>query len=89
MKIYFAVVLIALTLLFSTAVQAQDAGYELAGSVVAGGGGQVSGGAYAMSISIGQPGTYTLRGGDYALGGGIFGGGASPTSSLYLPLLRR
>jgi hypothetical protein len=83
--------LIALTLLFSAAAQAQDAGYELTGYVVAGGS-SIDGGDYAMSGALGQPDTGTLTGGDYSLGGGFFGGGVisgGTRSSTYLPTMRR
>jgi hypothetical protein len=71
-KYFYA--LIALTLLFSAAAQAQDAGYELTGYVVASGA-TIDGGAYSVSGALGQPDTGTLSSGDYSLGGGFFGGG--------------
>lgn len=90
MKRIFFLALIALTLLFSAAAQAQDVGYELAGSVVAGGS-AIDGGEYAISGALGQPDTGTLTGGDYSLGGGFFGGGVingGTRSSTYLPMMR-
>lgn len=66
--------LIALALLFSAAAQAQDAGYELTGYVVASGS-AINGGEYAISGALGQADTGTLSGGDCSLGSGFFGGG--------------
>ena len=91
MKRYVLIALIALTLLFSAAAQAQDAGYELAGSVIAGGS-AIGGGEYAINGALGQPDTGTLNGGDYSLGGGFFGGGVingGAGRSTYLPMMRR
>ena len=91
MKRTFFLALLALTLLFSAAAQAQDAGYELAGSVIASGS-AIDGGDYAISGALGQADTGTLSGGDYSLGGGFFGGGVisgATWGSTYLPMLRR
>ena len=90
MRLYFAIALIALTLLFGAAAQAQDSGYELTGSVVASGS-TIDGGDYAMSGALGQPDRGTLSGGDYSLGGGFFGGGvlSGGTKNTYLPTMRR
>ena len=91
MKVYVITAIIALTLLFSAAAQAQNAGYELTGSVIAGGS-LIDGGNYAMSGALGQADTGTLSGGDYSLGGGFFGGGViggGTRGSTYLPMLRR
>jgi hypothetical protein len=92
MKRYIIAALLALTLLFSAAAQtqAQDAGYELTGSVIAGGS-AIDGGEYAISGALGQADTGTLNGGDYSLGGGFFGGGVinGGTRSTYLPTMRR
>ena len=50
--------------------------FDLGWHVIAGGGGHSSSADYAMDGSAGQPAAGTLRGGDFTLGGGFWGGGA-------------
>ena len=49
--------------------------YTFERSTLAGGGGQVGGGPYALDGTIGQPDANELTGGSYVLGGGFWGGG--------------
>lgn len=63
--------------------------YDLSWWTVDGGGGAVSGGAYALSGTIGQPDAGVLSGGSYTLAGGFWGGAAAVAVQyhLYLPLV--
>lgn len=104
---FFACVLtfLACTLLFTySLVMAQGPLYELSQSLL-GSGDVTSGGAYAMTFSVGDPQADQVSGGAYRLGGGILGGGvrvvvaATPTATppgnsgdsveLFLPLVER
>ena len=85
-------VLAALWLIWVAPVFAQSGGvYEVWGNV--GPGGTVSGGAYAIAGSIGQPDAGQISGGTYTLGGGFWGGGvvvpASGGYQVYLPVVIR
>ena len=82
--------LAGLLLLASVALAAN--GYELAWWTVDGGGATFStGGGYSLGGTTGQPDAGVLRGGEYTLGGGFWGGGALATydHGLYLPLVLR
>ena len=73
-------------------IYAQSGGvYEIWGNV--GAGGTVSGGAYEVAASIGQPEAGQIGGGAYTLGGGFWGGGAVIPASggyqVFLPLVIR
>ena len=72
---------------------AQSGGpYDLTWSDVSGGGYTFSqGGAYTLDGTVGQPDAGLLTGGDYALGGGFWGGGALVGAKyrVYLPLVMR
>lgn len=50
-----------------------------------------SGGAYTLGGTLGQPDAGLMTGGDYALGGGFWGGGATAVAKhkIYLPLVQR
>lgn len=103
---FFACVLafLACMLLFTySLVTAQGPLYELSQSLL-GSGDVTSGGAYAMTFSVGDPQADEASGGAYSLGGGILGGGArvvvsvTPTATplgnsgsveLFLPLVER
>jgi hypothetical protein len=65
--------------------------YELTQSVL-GSGGTVSGGAYQIAATIGQPEASQISGGGYTLGSGFWGGGGGPASGgyqVYLPVVIR
>lgn len=51
--------------------------YDLTWSNV-GAGGSASGGAYTLSLTVGQPEAGAMSGGAYTLNGGFWGGGGSP-----------
>ena len=87
-------VLMALTILILSVsiTHAQSGGvYEVWGNV--GAGGTVSGGAYQIAATIGQPEAGQISGGDYTLGGGFWGGGvvvkAADKYKVYLPVVIR
>lgn len=68
--------------------------YELVGSTIAGsGGGEAAGGDYALTGTLGQLDAHVLRGGDYEVGGGFWGGGETTPPSgdqrVNLPLIQR
>jgi hypothetical protein len=68
------------------------ASYRLTWWTVDGGGWTFSrGGAHTLGGTIGQPDAGLLRGGEYTLGGGFWGGGEIPTVAYrtYLPLVLR
>jgi hypothetical protein len=84
--------LIVTTVFFSHTAAAQSGGgYEVWGNV--GPGGAVSGGAYQIAATIGQPDAGQIGGGVYTLGGGFWGGGvvvpASGGYQVYLPVVIR
>jgi len=80
-------------LLAAVPVLAQSGGsYDLSWSTVDGGGGTaLTGGAYRVTGTVGQPDAGLLTGGVYALGGGFWGGGAVLPDGyqVYLPLVLR
>lgn len=61
-------------LLHNTLAIAQSTIYELSQSFI-GSGGTASGGAYEMTIVVGDPVADEVSGGAYSVGGGILGGG--------------
>jgi len=63
-------------------------GFDLTWWTVDGGGGTVSGGAYELSGTIGQPDAGVLSGGGYTLAGGFWSGGP-PRHKLYLPIIMK
>jgi hypothetical protein len=79
---------------FSTLAQS-GGGYELTWTSVDGGGGALSGGAYSLVSSIGQPEPgATQSGGAYSLNGGVVDAGesgetASPEQTIFVPLIQR
>jgi hypothetical protein len=89
------VVLGACCLLLATVALASaqgDGGYDLSWWTVDGGGATFNhGGGYTLGGTAGQPEPGLLTGGDYALGGGFWGGGAAAAVKyeLYLPLVMR
>jgi len=85
--------LACLVLLAAVPVLAQSGGvYDLSWSTVDGGGGTVlTGGAYRVTGTVGQPDAGLSTGGAYALGGGFWGGGAVLPDGyeVFLPLVLR
>jgi hypothetical protein len=79
---------------FSTLAQS-GGGYELTWTSIDGGGGALSGGAYSLVSSIGQPEPgATQSGGAYSLNGGVIDTGesgetASPEQTIFVPLIQR
>jgi len=94
MKRKISIVTTLLLLLLTTVtVFAQSSGnYDLAWSSIDGGGGEASGGSYALISTIGQTDAGTLNGGSYTLAGGFVAGVSSPLTvsyRVYLPLILR
>ena len=82
--------LIALVILAAAAVSsvraAPTASYEITWYTIDGGGGTLSGGAYTLDGTLGQPDAGTLNGGSYTLDGGYWSGSAM-MYRVYLPLI--
>lgn len=83
-----------LSLLFITSQVAAQAGgqYDLTWNTIDGGGGQSTGGLYALDGTIGQPDVGQIGGGAYTLGGGFWGGGLANDildKNVYLPIILR
>jgi len=82
-----------LLLLASSLVLAQSGGeYDLSWSTVDGGGWTFStGGVYVLGGTAGQPDAGLMTGGEYAVGGGFWGGGAvaAAGNAIYCPLVMR
>ena len=94
MKILVVVMSVVMLVLLvgSQTAHAQSGGvYEVWGNV--GAGGTVSGGAYEIAATIGQPEAGQISGGAYTLGGGFWGGGAVVPAvggyRIYLPVVIR
>lgn len=89
------VILVAATILLLPAVVAlaQSGGpYDLTWNSVDGGGLTFSsGGDYTLGSTTGQPDAGVMKGGDYTIGGGFWGGGAAGGAEydVYLPLVLR
>ena len=85
--------LACLVLLAAVPVLAQSGGeYDLSWSTVDGGGWTFSsGGDYVLGGTAGQPDAGMMTGGDYAVGGGFWGGGAvaAAENAIYCPLVMR
>ncbi|MEJ2210547.1 MAG: hypothetical protein P8129_16125 [Anaerolineae bacterium] len=91
-KSSFFLVLLALLLLTLPVWAQSGGGYDLSWSTVDGGGYTFSSsGSYTLGGTIGQPDAGLLTGGNYALGGGFWGGGAVAAAQyrVYLPLVHR
>lgn len=83
---------IAMLVLFAISSALAAGGLAIPWWTADGGGGDSSGGPYALSGTIGQPDAGVLSGGDFALSGGFWvSGGASPPvtggNQIYLPLV--
>jgi hypothetical protein len=79
-----------LILLITTAslVVAQSGGYDLTWSTIDGGGGDSTGGGYALTGTIGQPDAgAAIGGGGFTLVGGFWGQGGPPEYRVYLPIV--
>lgn len=84
--------LLAFLLLGSVALAQSGGGYDLSWSTIDGGGGTWStGGGYSLGGTAGQPDAGLMKGGDYTLGGGLWGGGvpAAAGHEAYLPVVLR
>jgi len=85
---------IALLLLFTVygAMAAGAAGFTIPWWTVDAGGGQSSGGDYAVSGTIGQPDSGSTAGGQYAVNGGFWNPSGEynpPGNDIYLPVVVR
>lgn len=91
MKIRTCLILSLFILLVVSAsvVYAYVANYSLSWWTVDAGGGTSSNDPYSLSGTIGQADTRYLRGGDYVLAGGFWGGGWLAIEQFYLPIIRR
>lgn len=81
-----------LLLAASTLAQSPQQAYDLSWWTVDGGGGSSAGSNYTLDGTAGQPDPGSiLRGGDYSLEGGFWGGGISGVTmfNIYLPLTMR
>jgi hypothetical protein len=88
------ILLILVLLLFGSFIWSVSANPESFGInwwTVDGGGGQSSGGAYALIGTVGQPDVGTMVGGDYTVNGGFWNvdGVVPPFSDIYLPVVIR
>jgi hypothetical protein len=83
--------LLALLLAVASGLALAADGFDLSWHVVAGGGGPASAAGYQVDGTAGQAAAGLLRGGDYALGSGFWGGGevAGADYRIHLPLLVR
>lgn len=95
-QLHIFLVILALTIVLQAPVAAQSGGpYELTWTTTDAGGGTLTGGAYSLVSTIGQPEPgATQSGGSYSLNSGVVdagGSGATPPRSqkVYLPLLLR
>jgi hypothetical protein len=69
---------------------AGPAAYALTWGTVDGGGGRSTGGAYALTVTIGQPDAWNQMCANYELGGGFWGHlAAAGACQHYLPFIRR
>jgi hypothetical protein len=89
MKKYLIITLVvfAMLLLLSSAVQAAIEAFELTWYTVDAGGGTSQGGSYTLSGTIGQPDADSLTGGDYRLDGGFWSEATS--ARVFLPIVNR
>ena len=71
----FLFVILLLILIVTGSVIAQSGGRFQITQFHTGSGGELHGGSYTMRSTVGQPEAGVLRGGDYELGGGYWGGG--------------
>lgn len=88
--------LIVICLLGSQAIDAQSGGgYELTWTSINAGGGEMTGGAYSLVSTIGQPEAGAMQsGGAYSLNGGVVDAGSSGQTTpgvqqTFLPLIWR
>ena len=82
--------LLAITVLVVASAALALGGENISRWVIAGGGGQSSGGGYALNGTLGQTEAgSTMSGGDYTLSGGFWGGVATTVPNIYLPLIQR
>ena len=85
-----AVVLLLLILVVFSAVLAQSGQFDLPWHSVNSGGGDSSGGDFALQAAIGQADASSLSGGDYTMDGGFLVAPVWPDgqpTTVYLPLL--
>lgn len=88
-RLRILLVLAMVFLLTSTTLAASEAGYQLNWYTMDGGGGNSSGGIYALSGTIGQADAGLMSGGSYTLVGGFWAPLGKMYINLYLPFVRR
>jgi hypothetical protein len=90
-RLFLTLVVILATLATMSVTLAQSGQLEIPWSTVSGGGATWStGDGFALSGTIGQPGTEGLSGGVYTMQGGFWWvppGSGAPTNQIYLPLV--
>jgi hypothetical protein len=81
-------VLAALLLtLVLTSLAFASGSYTINWYVIAGGGGPISGGGYAINSTIGQPVVGASEGGNYRIEAGFWGGALAVEYKIYLPVV--
>ena len=83
-------ILIALLPMASAALAQSGGNYGITRWNVPGGGGNSTGGLYALNSTVGQTAAGDMSGGDYDLGSGFWGGESGAEQyTIYLPLVLR
>ena len=91
-KISVVIALLLLSLTTMTVVAQSGGSYDLTWSSIDDGGGDISGGSFALIGAIGQSDAGALHGGSYTLSSGFLAGIDSTTTmsyDVYLPLILR
>jgi hypothetical protein len=79
--------LLCFLLLVGVALAQTSASYDLTWNVIAGGGGPISGGGYAINSTIGQPVVGVAKEAGYELCSGFWCGAAVVEYRIYLPIV--
>jgi hypothetical protein len=88
--IVLSVALLCCLLLVGVALAQSSASYDLSWNVIAGGGGPISGGGYAINSTIGQPVVGVAKDMSYELCSGFWCGAAVAVEyKIYLPVVLR
>jgi hypothetical protein len=81
------VLLAALLTLVLTSLALASGSYSINWWVIAGGGGSITGGGYAINSTIGQPVVGASEGGNYRIEAGFLGGALAVEYRIYLPVV--
>jgi hypothetical protein len=73
--------------LLLTSLSLASGSYSINWWVIAGGGGPISGGGYAINSTIGQPVVGASEGGNYRTEAGFWGGALAVEYKIYLPIV--